>query len=314
MLSSQVITDEEELHKMSMECEPPSGGLPPPPPLSTVLLTSLPNITPQIILNTTLLHLYFSLFRPASETHRPPPPRWARPPRRPRTTPPGRTRTSPLGRSSPSSQKRSIDCRSRSLLPHQISLVRLVDFVLSSTPLRIPISVTNWQICQWPIVLKGAASPQAVKKLLSLSEQSRTKVQIIISQPQWWNSLTLQSIWTSGGDERARLGLVPIKRLVELYEPPEAEGLVRLLGEGLHWGARPCFPSNFSSHSHITSSTPSRHCCLEVKRHLVAGKPDLRVEQCVRQRQGEWAGQSQVKLNSTTAFQQQLKTAKTTAN
>ena len=256
MLSSQVITDEEELHKMSMECEPPSGGLPPPPPLSTVLPSSLPNITPQITLNITLLHLSFSP-RPASETHRPPPPRWARPPRRRRTTPPGRTRTSPLGRSSPSSQKRSIDCRSRSLLPHQISLVSLVDFVLSSTPWRIPISITNWQICQWPIVLKGAASPQAVKKLLSLSEQSRTKVQIIISQPQWWNSLTLQSIWTSGGDERAGLGLVPIKRLVELYEPPEAEGLVRLLGEGLHWGARPCFPSNFSSHSHITSSTPS---------------------------------------------------------
>ena len=31
-----MITDEEELHKMSMECEPPLGGLPPPPPLSTV--------------------------------------------------------------------------------------------------------------------------------------------------------------------------------------------------------------------------------------------------------------------------------------
>ena len=74
MLSSQVITDEEELHKMSMECEPPSGGLPPPPPLSTVLASSLPNITPQITLNTTLLHLTFSP-RPASETHRPPPPR-----------------------------------------------------------------------------------------------------------------------------------------------------------------------------------------------------------------------------------------------
>ena len=141
MLSSQVITDEEELHKMSMECEPPSGGLPPPPPLSTVLASSLPNITPQITLNTTLLHLSFSP-RPASETHRPPPPRWAQPPRRRRNTPLGRTRTSTLARSSPSSQKRSIDCRSRSWLPHQISLVSLVDFVLSSTPWRIPISIT----------------------------------------------------------------------------------------------------------------------------------------------------------------------------
>merc|ERR1719436_2010631 len=33
--SMKVITNEEELHKMSMECEPPLGGLPPPPPLST---------------------------------------------------------------------------------------------------------------------------------------------------------------------------------------------------------------------------------------------------------------------------------------
>ena len=256
MLSSQVITDEEELHKMSMECEPPSGGLPPPPPLSTVLASSLPNITPQITLNTTLLHLSFSP-RPASETHRPPPPRWAQPPRRRRTTPPGRTRTSTLGRSSPSSQKRSIDCRSRSLPPHQISLVSFVDFCLPSTPWRISISITYWQICQWPIVLKGAASPQAVKKLLSLSEQSRTKVQKIIPQPQWWNSLTFQSLWTSGGDKRAGLGLVPIQRLVELRKPAQAEGLVRLLGKGLQWGARPCFPGNFCSQSHITSSTPS---------------------------------------------------------
>ena len=30
--SMKVITDEEELHRMSLEVEPPSGGLPPPPP------------------------------------------------------------------------------------------------------------------------------------------------------------------------------------------------------------------------------------------------------------------------------------------
>ena len=46
----QVITDEEELHKMSMECEPPLGGLPPPPPLSTVAfypnLEDRPNYQP----------------------------------------------------------------------------------------------------------------------------------------------------------------------------------------------------------------------------------------------------------------------------
>ena len=34
--SMKVITNEEELHKMSMECEPPLGGLPPPPPVNTV--------------------------------------------------------------------------------------------------------------------------------------------------------------------------------------------------------------------------------------------------------------------------------------
>jgi len=34
--SMKVITNEEELHKMSMECEPPQGGLPPPPPINTV--------------------------------------------------------------------------------------------------------------------------------------------------------------------------------------------------------------------------------------------------------------------------------------
>ena len=45
--SMKVITNEEELHKMSMECEPPLGGLPPPPPINTVsirqhLLSSSP--------------------------------------------------------------------------------------------------------------------------------------------------------------------------------------------------------------------------------------------------------------------------------
>merc|ERR1719350_1269276 len=34
----QVITNEDELHKMSLECEPPSGGVP-HPPAATVLST-----------------------------------------------------------------------------------------------------------------------------------------------------------------------------------------------------------------------------------------------------------------------------------
>ena len=33
----KVITNEEELHKMSQECEPPLGGLPPPPPPITMV-------------------------------------------------------------------------------------------------------------------------------------------------------------------------------------------------------------------------------------------------------------------------------------
>merc|ERR1719150_794267 len=44
--SMKVITDEEELHKMSMECEPPSGGL--PPPLSTTRKRN-PSPTPSAV-------------------------------------------------------------------------------------------------------------------------------------------------------------------------------------------------------------------------------------------------------------------------
>jgi hypothetical protein len=33
----KVITNEEELHKMSQECEPPLGGVPPPPPPITMV-------------------------------------------------------------------------------------------------------------------------------------------------------------------------------------------------------------------------------------------------------------------------------------
>jgi hypothetical protein len=33
----KVITNEEELHKMSQECEPPLGGIPPPPPPITMV-------------------------------------------------------------------------------------------------------------------------------------------------------------------------------------------------------------------------------------------------------------------------------------
>jgi hypothetical protein len=47
----KVITNEEELHKMSQECEPPLGGLPPPPPpitmVSTVLERMLSSASPE---------------------------------------------------------------------------------------------------------------------------------------------------------------------------------------------------------------------------------------------------------------------------
>ena len=149
MLSSQVITDEEELHKMSMECEPPLGGLPPPPPLSTVVfspfsyfhfpvyhclisshflhLRGLPLSSP----NLQLLFIISSSPRLGSGTPLQPPRQSARPrPRRP---------TTPRGRSSP--PRKSIDCRSRSSPPLQISLVRLQ--LLRS---EITIEILYWNI------------------------------------------------------------------------------------------------------------------------------------------------------------------------
>ena len=42
---------------------------------------------------------------------------------------------------------------------------------------EMTIEISYWHIHHGRIVLKGAASPQAVKKLLSLSEQSRPKVE-----------------------------------------------------------------------------------------------------------------------------------------
>ena len=133
---------------MSMECEPPLGGLPPPPPLSTVVfspfsyfyfpfyhclishflhLRGLPLSSP----NLQLLFIISSSPRLGSGTPLQPPRQSARPrPRRP---------TTPRGRSSP--PRKSIDCRSRSSPPLQISLVRLQ--LLRS---EITIEILYWNI------------------------------------------------------------------------------------------------------------------------------------------------------------------------
>jgi Rap guanine nucleotide exchange factor 2 len=106
--SMKVITDEEELHKMSMECEPPLGGLPPPPPLSTTRKRN-PSPTPSAASSASSTPSHYSTGEKPSqfgdEKHR---------------------------------------------LPQSL---------LAAAPNKF-----------------GAASPQAVKKLLSLSEQSRPKV------------------------------------------------------------------------------------------------------------------------------------------
>ena len=104
---------------MSMECEPPLGGLPPPPPLATVAFH--PNLEDctnyQPILSISYPHCQSPIQpRLGSETRLRPPRQPARPPRHRPTTPRGRSRPS-LGR-------KSTDCRSLSSLPLQISLVR----------------------------------------------------------------------------------------------------------------------------------------------------------------------------------------------
>ena len=131
---------------MSMECEPPLGGLPPPPPLSTVVFLLSPIFISHFIISSHFLHLrglplsspnlqllfiISSSPRLGSGTPLQPPRQSARPrPRRP---------TTPRGRSSP--PRKSIDCRSRSSPPLQISLVRLQ--LLRS---EITIEILYWNI------------------------------------------------------------------------------------------------------------------------------------------------------------------------
>ena len=38
----RIITDEERLHQMSLECEAPAGGIPPPPPPQQTANTNSP--------------------------------------------------------------------------------------------------------------------------------------------------------------------------------------------------------------------------------------------------------------------------------
>jgi len=106
--SMKVITDEEELHKMSMECEPPLGGLPPPPPLSTTRKRN-PSPTPSAASSASSTPSHYS-----------------------------------------TGEKPSQFGEEKHRLPQSL---------LAAAPNKF-----------------GAASPQAVKKLLSLSEQSRPKV------------------------------------------------------------------------------------------------------------------------------------------
>ena len=57
--SMKVITDEEELHRMSQEVEPPSGGLAPAP--LPVLNTACPDQTYHLILSSYLIILSYHL-------------------------------------------------------------------------------------------------------------------------------------------------------------------------------------------------------------------------------------------------------------
>merc|ERR1719266_3300770 len=112
--SMKVITDEEELHKMSMECEPPLGGLPPPPPLSTTRKRN-PSPTPSAVSSASSTPSHYSTGEKQSQ----------------------------FGEKSQFLEEKH----------------RLPQSLLAAAPNKF-----------------GAASPQAVKKLLSLSEQSRPKV------------------------------------------------------------------------------------------------------------------------------------------
>merc|ERR1719234_912427 len=116
--SMKVITDEEELHKMSMECEPPLGGLPPPPPLSTTRKRN-PSPTPSAVSSASSTPSHYS-----------------------------------------TGEKQNLQFGEKSQFLDQ-EKHRLPQSLLAAAPNKF-----------------GAASPQAVKKLLSLSEQSRPKVAV----------------------------------------------------------------------------------------------------------------------------------------
>ena len=135
------------------------------------LATNLFSFSTNSIYSGVIFNLLFQT-RLGSEIRLRPPPQSARPPPRPPTT--QRARSSRSLERSRSFWRKNTDCRSRSLQPLQISLV-------SNDPIkfisRMTIEILYWHIHHGRIVLKGAASPQAVKKLLSLSEQSRPKVE-----------------------------------------------------------------------------------------------------------------------------------------
>ena len=111
---------------------------------------------------------------------------------------------------------------------------------------KMTMEILYWHIHHGRIVLQGAASPQAVKKLLSLSEQSRPKVEHshhLHHHHQHSHHHHHHLIGSAigqlspGGRERTRVGLLP-------GWPPTPESSLSLPRENFCRGARSCFTGN----------------------------------------------------------------------
>ena len=119
--SMKVITDEDQLHRMSQEAEPPSGGIPPPPPVINTVRKRNPSPSPSAVSSSSSTPSHYSN---------------------------GDNMTAPDKRIG----------------------------YLATAPNKFGKSLKVWLFENWNnFHLSGAASPQAVKKLLSLSEQSKPR-------------------------------------------------------------------------------------------------------------------------------------------